>query len=265
MQSGRYFSLLLLLLVAVALLAQAPPTRPARLKVLIVTGVNNHDWRATSPVLREILEQTGKFDVRINEEMRGASFETFSGYDAVLLNWNDWKKTRGPWWGERAQEGLLEYVRGGKGVVVYHASNNAFEGWEEYDKLVGGTWRATAGHAPIHTYTVDNKAPEHPIMKGIPPFEVTDELYHKLSMQPNIQLLASAFDDPKNCTKNGKTCGTGKREPLLWTVAYGSGRVFQTALGHNVEAMKAPGFIATLQRGTEWAATGKVTIPPMNQ
>lgn len=244
-----------------ALWAQAPAAGPAKLRVLILTGVNNHDWRATTPVLREILEQTGRFEVRVNEEAQGATGETFSAYDALLLNWNDWKKTRGPWWGESTRQALAEYVRGGKGLVVYHASNNAFDGWEEYDKLVGGTWRATAGHAPIHAYTVETKTPEHPVMKGITSFQTTDELYHRLSMQPNIQVLASAFDDPKNCGRGGKNCGTGQHEPLIWTVSYGAGRVFSTALGHNVEALKSPGFVATLQRGAEWAATGQVTIP----
>ena len=59
----------------------------------------------------------------------------------------------------------------------------------------------------------------------------------------------------------GKYCGTGKDEPMIWTLPYGMGRVFQTALGHDVKAMDSPGFRLTLVRGTEWAATGQVTIP----
>jgi type 1 glutamine amidotransferase len=135
-------------------------------------------------------------------------------------------------------------------------------GWDEFDKLVGGTWRATAGHAPYHPYTVKIVDPENPITKDMPAsFAETDELYHGLSMQPSIHILATAFDDPANCGKNGKGCGTGKDEPLIWTLKYGSGRVFQTALGHDVKAMDSPGFRLTLVRGTEWAATSQVTIP----
>jgi type 1 glutamine amidotransferase len=48
---------------------------------------------------------------------------------------------------------------------------------------------------------------------------------------------------------------------MIWTVAYGKGRVFHTPMGHDANAMRCHGFAATLQRGTEWAATGQVTIP----
>jgi hypothetical protein len=232
-----------------------------KIKVLIMTGVNNHDWRATTPVLREILERTGRFDVRVNEEGRGCGAETFAPYDVLLLNYNDWKNS-GPWWDARAREAMLDFVRNGKGLVSYHSANNAFWGWPEFDRLVGGTWRETAGHAPYHSYTVKIVDQEHPITRGLPAsFAQTDELYHKLSMQPNIHLLATAFDDPKNCYKPNQGCGTGNDEPLIWTLTFGVGRVFQTALGHDVKAMASPGFVITLQRGTEWAASGEVTLP----
>jgi uncharacterized protein len=55
--------------------------------------------------------------------------------------------------------------------------------------------------------------------------------------------------------------GSGLGQPMLWTVNYGKGRVFVTALGHDAEAMKSAGFVATLTRGTKWAATGDVSIP----
>ena len=48
---------------------------------------------------------------------------------------------------------------------------------------------------------------------------------------------------------------------MIWTVSYGKGRVFHTPMGHDVNAMRCVGFATTLLRGTEWAATGKVTLP----
>jgi len=256
---SKFGSLLLAVVLSVgSLLAQAPP----KIKVLILTGVSNHQWKATTPVLRDILEQTGRFEVRINEEVRGNGSETFAPYDVLLLNYNDYRETAGPWWDDRARQAMLDFVRNGKGLVSYHASNNAFWGWDEFDKLVGGTWRETGSHAPYHAYTVKIVDPKDPIMEGMPAsFAENDELYHGLNMQPNIHVLATAYDDPKNCSKNGKTCGTGKDEPLIWTLKYGLGRVFQTAIGHDVKAMDSPGFRTTLVRGTEWAATGQVTIP----
>ena len=234
---------------------------PARIKVLILTGVNNHDWRATTPVLRAILESTGRFDTRVDEEVRGCGSETFAAYDVLLINYNDWKNS-GPWWDDRARQAMLDFVRNGKGIVFYHAANNAFWGWPEYDKLVGGTWREGAGHAPYHPYKVKIVDRAHAITNGMPPmFPETDELYHGLSLQPDIHILATAWDDPSNCRNPGDRCGTGKDEPLIWVQNYGAGRVFQTALGHDAKAMQSGGFQITLQRGTEWAATGQVLIP----
>lgn len=250
----------LLAVIGAALLASAQS--PQKIRVLILTGINNHDWRATTPALREILERTGRFQVFVNEEVRGNGPETFAPYNVLLLNYNDYKQTQGPWWDERARQAMLDFVRNGKGLVSYHAANNAFWGWEEFDKLVGGTWRETAGHAPYHTYTVKIVDAENPITRGMPAsFAETDELYHQLSLQPNIHVLATAWDDAKNCWKPGEGCGTGKDEPQVWTLSYGAGRVFQTALGHDVKAMQSPGFQLTLARGTEWAATGQVTLP----
>jgi type 1 glutamine amidotransferase len=67
-----------------------------------------------------------------------------------------------------------------------------------------------------------------------------------------VTLLATAFSEPA-------TGGTGEHEPILLTVRYGKGRIFHTMLGHDLEAMRCVGFITTLQRGAEWAASGKVT------
>ena len=82
---------------------------------------------------------------------------------------------------------------------------------------------------------------------------VGDELYDTLcGPAKDFDLLATAHSDPANK-------GTDQNEPMLLTIRYGKGRVFHTAMGHDVVAMSCVGFITTLQRGTEWAATGTVT------
>jgi len=98
---------------------------------------------------------------------------------------------------------------------------------------------------------------EHPITRGMPRewLHVNDELYDKLrGPGQNMHVLATTFSDPAKG-------GTGRHEPMILTIDYGKGRVFHTPMGHDLEAMRCVGFITTLQRGTEWAATGEVTIP----
>jgi type 1 glutamine amidotransferase len=259
--------------VAAGLLAQqqapkaAAPSGLPKIQALIITGQNGHDWRATTPVMRKILEDTGRFEVRVTEEFRGAGPETLSPYELVILNYYERRRPELRW-GERADNALLNFVRSGKGLVMYHFSMAAFDGWEEYEKLSGANWRPNNGHhSARHNFTVDIRDADHPITRGMKSSfpETSDELYANLKWQPpnTFHVLATAWDD--HSLYQGKARqpipGPGKDEPMLWTVNYGQGRVFATALGHDPEAMKSPGFITTFQRGSEWAATGNVTIP----
>jgi len=254
-----------LLLMTVSLASAQTPT--AKIQALIITGQNGHDWRATTPVLRKILEDTGRFEVRVTEEFRGAGPETLAPYDVVILNYYD-KKQPDLRWGERADAALENYVRAGKGLVVYHFAMAAFDGWAQYEKMCGANWRPNNGHhSPPHDFTVQIQDTEHPITKGMKPSlpQTNDELYANLKWQPEgaYHVLATAWDDHSKYKPGEKQPipGAGLNQPMLWTVNYGNGRVFVTALGHDANAMKSAGFAVTLSRGTEWAATGNVTIP----
>jgi hypothetical protein len=178
--------------------AQAPPPK---LQVLIVTGQNipAHDWRVNTPVLRKLLEDSGRFEVRVAEEFRGAGPETLAPYDVVVLNYYENHKPELRW-GERTDAALLNYVRGGKGLVIYHFSTAAFEGWTEFEKMCGANWRPNHGHhSARHDFTVDIKDKEHPITRGMKASfpETSDELYANLQWQPEgaYHVLATAWDD----------------------------------------------------------------------
>ena len=256
--------------------APAPPPAaapgPAKTAVLIITGQSNHNWRGTTPLLRKALEDTGKFDVHVTEEFRGAGPETLAPYDLVLLNYFD-RNLPELRWGDRADAALLDFVRSGKGMVVYHFSVAAFNGWTEYEKLSAGNWRPDKGHhsAP-HNFVVEIKDQEHPITKGLKLSfpQANDELYANLRWQPAgaYHLLATANDDHAlyaarrtDSRAPQPLVGDSANEPMLWTTEYGKGRVFVTALGHDVEQVQTPAFVTTFARGAEWAATGKVTLP----
>jgi uncharacterized protein len=253
-------------------LAQQPTNAPPKIAVLIVTGQNGHNWRGTTPILRKILEDTGKFEVRVMEEFRGAGPETLAPYDLVVLNYFERGRPELKW-GDKANAAFLDYVRSGKGVVVYHFSMAAFDGWTEYEKLSGGNWRPNNGHhSATHDFVVDVKDREHPITKGLKLSfpQKNDELYANLRWQPagSYHVLATAYDDHAlyQASRTDSRApqpleGPGANEPMLWTVDYGKGRVFVTALGHDVDQVQTPAFMTTFARGAEWAAIGKVTLP----
>ena len=94
--------------------ATAAPAGPPKLQALIITGQNGHDWRATTPVLKQALEETGRFEVRVTEEFRGAGPETLAPYDVAIVNYFE-RGQAALRWGERADNALLEFVRSGKG------------------------------------------------------------------------------------------------------------------------------------------------------
>ncbi len=219
----------------------APPAPPAppKIAVLIITGQHGHNWRGTTPLLRKILEDTGKFEVRVTEEFRGAGPETLAPYDLVVLNYMERGRPELRW-GEKTDAAFLDYVRSGKGVVVYHFAMAAFNGWTEYEKLSGGNWRPDNGHhsAP-HNYVVDIKDQEHPITKGLKLSfpQANDELYANLRWQPagSYHVLATANDDHAlyaasrtDSRAPQPLVGASANEPMLWTVDYGKGRVFVT-------------------------------------
>jgi type 1 glutamine amidotransferase len=175
---------------------------------------------------------------------------------------------------------FVDYMRNGGGLVVVHAADNAFAHWAEYNEMIGvGGWRGrdqtsgphwyyqdgklvsddspgkAGGHGRRIPFQVTTRDSEHPIMKGLPKLWMHqgDELYNSLrGPGKNMTVLATAYSDPKNS-------GTGHDEPMLMVLSFGKGRIFHTAMGHDVNALSGLGFIVTFQRGTEWAATGKVT------
>ena len=250
---------------------------------LIITGQNNHNWKASSPILKQLLEQTGLFTAEIMKTPeKGGDMKSFnpdfSKYEVVVIDYN------GESWTDKTKTDFVDYVNNGGGVVIYHGGNNPFPEWKEFNLMTGlGGWGkrsekdgpyvyykrnelvidTTAGrggsHAKRHEFEVKTRNAEHPITNGLPVRwrHGNDELYSQLrGPGQNMDILATAYAD----TTGG---GTGRDEPILMTISYGKGRIFHTVLGHADDgggpAMECVGFIATFQRGAEWAASGKVT------
>jgi type 1 glutamine amidotransferase len=252
------------------------------LKALIVDGQNNHDWKTTTPLLQKALESSGRFTVDVATAPPAGQLikefrPKFKDYDVVVSNYN------GERWPATTEKDFDAYVAGGGGFVTVHAADNSFPDWPEYNRMIGvGGWggrNEKAGphvfvdkdgdmvrdkspgngghHGQQHEFQIRTRDARHPIMRGLPDawMHTKDELYDSLrGPAESMHVLATAYSAPEQG-------GTGKHEPMLMIVEYGKGRIFHTALGHADYSMNCVGFVTTLQRGAEWAATGKVTIP----
>ncbi|EDY83125.1 hypothetical protein VDG1235_2749 [Verrucomicrobiia bacterium DG1235] len=269
-------------------MANATEANSDKLKILLLTGQSGpwHNWRVSSPALREAMESASIFEVdTLVTPAAGESFEGFSprwsDYAAVVLVYE------GDSWPEAVKASFVEYMRGGGGLVVYHDTDNAFPDWPEYNEMIGvGGWAGRdekcgpmvrwrdgamalddgpgeAMHPAPYEFLVTTRSPEHPVMRGLPSewLHATDELYSQLrGPAKGLTVLATAR------AERDRDKGTGENEPMLMTIEYGAGRVFHTTLGHvhfdvteAPEAVRCSGFVATLNRGVEWAATGEVT------
>ncbi|MSU80485.1 MAG: ThuA domain-containing protein [Gemmataceae bacterium] len=254
-----------------------------RLRVVIIDGQNNHNWRATTPVMKKTLLDSGRYTVDVSTNLKtgdkapeGWQSVAFppdlSKYDVIVSNYNgaSWPKE----FNEQLHKSLFEQKIG---LVIVHAANNAFGGWKEYNLMIGMGWRGNkggdrlilddkgqpvripsgqgegSGHRYTGKFSVIIRDDKHPITKGMPLewLHNNDELYDNMRGPiENVHMLATAYSK-----------GTKAHEPMIWTVGYGKGRVFHTPMGHDANSMYCVGFQATLNRGTEWAATGAVTLP----
>ncbi|MFK7850758.1 MAG: ThuA domain-containing protein [Akkermansiaceae bacterium] len=201
----------------------------------------------------------------------------FSKYDIVVSNFGHGAAE----WPDATKRSFEKYMKEGGGLVAVHAANNSWPQWKEFNVMIGlGGWGGRneksgpyvfynedgevirdespgkgGTHGPQSEFLVTIRETAHPITKGLPNFWMhnKDECYSKLrGPAENMTILATAADTPA-------LQKAGRNEPMLMVIDYGKGRVFHTTLGHDVEAFEGVGFITTFLRGSEWAATGKVT------
>lgn len=259
-------------------------TKP--IKVLIVDGFSNHDWKQTTHVVRKILEDTKLFDIEVsttplspNDPGWNKWRPNFGHYDVVIQNTNNIGKSQIRW--PREVEMALEnYVKSGGGLYILHSANNAFSHWQEYSRMIGLGWRSKDGGAALEITedgnilripsgegkstshgprldTVVRILNRHPINKGFPRRWKTPSLevyVYARGPAKDLTVLSYAYD-----------VTTQKYWPIEWVVQYGKGRVYNSTFGHlwsgelNPDSMQCVGFQTTLIRAIEWVGTGSVT------
>ncbi len=241
-----------------------------------------HKWQLTTPALKKALEDSGLFTVDVvTAPPAGGDFSTFAPewkkYRAIVWNY-DAPDAR---WPDALKKSFEEYVGGRwrrrdrargrqrlpgvdrvqrddrrRRLARPHREGRSVLVREGRRKTVSDPSPGPAGaHGARVPFLVTVRAPSHPITRGLPAtwMHQGDELYSKLrGPGKNMTILATAHSSPDNA-------GSDRDEPMLMALTWGKGRIFHTTLGHDVNGMSCVGFVVTLQRGTEWAATGAVT------
>jgi type 1 glutamine amidotransferase len=259
-----------------------------KIKVLVIDGENNHNWKMMTPVMKATLEATGRFEVTVStlpsnkaaKEQWNDWKPEFSKYAVVVSNYNDRGNCR---WPQERRDEFVKFMSEGGGFVPVHAADNSSADWPEYNEIIAvGGWGGrkpedgclmrkkngkwvpdpapngkSGSHGKGWSFHVETEAPDHPIMKGFPKkwLHAKEELYNSLRGPcKNVTVLASAMAK-----------ATKVAEPQVMEIKYGKGRTIHITLGHvktgSTETIECVGFQTLLARGTEYAATGKVTLP----
>ena len=146
--------------------------------------------------------------------------------------------------GEKQWLGLETYVKNGGGLVIAHFGCGACQEWNGFVNTAGRIWDPKArGHDPYGEFLVRIADANHPVTQGLTDFKTTDELYTCLVGNPRVEVLADATSKVDNTV-----------HPMAFVLTPGKGRVFHCPLGHDVNALKAPGVRQLYLRGTKWAA-----------
>lgn len=211
------------------------------MRVLVLSG-ENHGFDQSAGMIHEFLNAQPELSAELSTDkdllasgmdqydvcVFGTGFtRTVKREDGSIARESDLTPAQG--------DGLFGFVAGGKGLVGIHGTGWWIDG--RAADLLGGhaNW-----HPPGLTFTVRVDDVDHPVMAGIEDFEVDDEIYIS-AYEPQLQILASAQ-------------WHGGTFPVAWAKAYGSGRVFYTALGHGPGTFARPPVQTMLCQGVSWAA-----------
>ena len=275
-------------LATLASLAARPALAAAGpIRVLIIDGVSNHDWRLTTRLLRAILEPTGLFDVTVSTSPRTAAEPAWDGWrpgfgnaDVILQTYNDiWG---GPAWPEPVKSQFEAFVARGGGVFFLHSANNAFPDWPAYNEMIGLGWREedfgpavyvdeegrqavipagtgdATGHGPRYDALV-RRTGDHPVHAGLPRAWMTADVeLYRYARGParNLEVLTYAREPE-----------TQMNWPMEWTVRYGQGRCYIANYGHvwagdaDPVTLRSADVQTILVRALQWLARREVTWP----
>ena len=229
----RSFMSRLLALVALVAALSSASSRAADepLRVLFLGDRGHHLPAERFAQLEPVLADRG-IELVWTEDLADLSPATLAKYDALAVYANIDELP------PKAEEALLQYVRGGKGLVPLHCASYCFRNSPAWVDMVGAQFqRHDAGE-----FRTTILVPDHPIMKDFRGFESWDETY------------VHTRHNPRGRTVLEERVEGDHHEPWTWVRNEGKGRVFYTAWGHDQRTWGHPGFHNLVERGIRWAA-----------
>jgi type 1 glutamine amidotransferase len=144
------------------------------------------------------------------------------------------------------RDALAGFVRAGGGLVALHTTSICFDDWPEWGRVVGGWWRWGESSHPPPAPVVARLDTSHPLATGLPPtLALDDEVYGGLGLADDLSIFGWARRDESD-----------DDQPVLWTHAYGTGRVAYDAFGHDERSLTDPGHRAVIERALRWVGGG---------
>jgi len=248
---------LLLLYAAQPVLAQGAGGNDKKVKVLVVTGIEYHDWRATAPQIAKQLASCPDLEVLLEPDYNILCSNRIFDYDVIFFNFANltnlavYEETRND---DLAIDNIAKFLKSGKGIVIFHLAIGMFE--KRTDRvlpLIGRNYdRALPPHDPFQNFKVSVIDKEHPITKHIPDFHIEDELYTCMGGDLPIHVLAESTSSVVK-----------EKYPMAYLYKYGDGYAFTTVLGHDTRALKSPEFVTMLRNAVLWLGKKEVPTEPM--
>lgn len=250
-----FIALATLVLIGITATGKSEQPKPP-VKLLVVTGVEYHDWRATAPQIAAQLASSPDIDVTLDTNINVLCADEIFGYDVLFFNFVNLKEYNTTLNDELALDNIEKFLSGGGGIIIYHLAIGIFE--RDFPKraesIIGKYYdRALPAHDPFREFGVKITNKEHPITKNISDFRLQDELYTCLSENNNeIEVLATAY-----------SVNVKKDYPMAHLFKFGKGHVFTTVLGHDTRALQSECFVSLLRNAVLWLAKRDVPAEPM--
>lgn len=216
---------------------------------LLVMGGFNHDFPASSAAIADLLVDLG-IETEITDDINGA-LSAGGSYDLLTVNalrftmdtdrFADRREQYGLHLTPAARAGVLAHLGRGGALFGMHTASICFDDFPEWGQILGGVWDwDISWHPQRAAIEVEIGTDDHPVTVGVPDFSVTDEVYHDLIRQPDLDVLVTGR-------------AGGPAQPVVWTRTFQGSRVIYNALGHDVASISHPAHATLIRRAALWA------------